>query len=237
MIGFLTARAWQHVPLHRAIVAAIRDHGEEVRVFSPEEVAIDIHAGMTCLCNDKLLQAVVFARGTLPHPRTLFSYQDSALLLRRLPSTPTRWTMKPVHGQRGRGVKLSDTSHKAAWGLGGRVNETASRWATLVQEWIDHPGQPRHHVRCDVIGGHTVHAGVLTAPAGRLLTNFAQGATWKPLPTVPTQIATLAETASAAVGADCTGVDLIIDGDDRWWVLECNEMPSLGRVSRAALAS
>lgn len=189
------------------------------------------------ICNDKALQSVTFSAHGLPHPRTLFALDGRSLGGPGV-TLPEKWVTKPVHGRRGRGVQVGGES-------GRRLPPTQPRELKapdydnlpLVQDFIDHPSQPRHHIRCNVIGGRAVLAGRLFAADDKVITNQAQGGRWEAYDEIPGEVSALAERAALAVGADYTGVDLISDDLGRLFVLECNEMPDLGLASIPKMAS
>lgn len=174
------------------------------------------------ICTDKTLQATVFARHGIPHPVTLYSPRGTACF----PASAGEWVAKPVHGSLGIGIHpFTGTGEPAAVPPG-----------YMVQAMIDHIGEPRQHIRCNVFGGKAKRAGTLSAPRGRWITNQAQGGVWELFEGIPPDVAELAEAAARAVGADCTGVDMMRDREGKLWVLECNEMPQFAEVSARLLA-
>ncbi len=174
------------------------------------------------ICSDKALQAMLLTRKRLPHPRTLFAPGDGPVTYGRLVDPNEQWVVKPVHGSRGRDVSFL-LEPKAV----GEFLETAARGQQVLQPFVNHPGQPRHHVRCHVVGRRAVSAGRLVAPKGQLVTNHARGGRWEPYEAIPADVAALAVATAQALGVDYGGVDLIRNEAGRWLVLECNNMPRL----------
>ena len=202
---------------------------EILYLFEDAGIRVVNPPGAWRVCYDKTLQAGAFAKHAIPHPKTVFAPAQDGASLRALVSTLEEWVVKPVHGRGGLGVRFLVESERI-----GRFLENPAAYLKrrdagpfLVQSFITHPQEPRHHIRCHVVGGMAVSAGMLLAPPGRYLTNRAQGGTWRALEEIPPVIASLSEGAALAIGLDYTGVDLACDEAGSWWVLECNNMPDL----------
>lgn len=163
-------------------------------------------------CHDKLLTARLLGAAGVPHPRTrrLESARSADVL--RYPVVA-----KPRFGSWGRDVELcldrealdryvSMVQTRSWWRIGG-----------IVQELVRPVGID---LRVIVAGGRVVGAASRTAAAGEWRTNVAVGGTaTTALP--PADACELALAASAALGIDFAGVDLLPAGDD-WIVLEVN---------------
>jgi ribosomal protein S6--L-glutamate ligase len=72
--------------------------------------------------------------------------------------------------------------------------------------------------------GNRVLAGMRRLGNGSWRTNVAQGGTAEACE-VPGSAALLALRAAEALGAEIAGVDLLLDGDDRWHLIEVNACP------------
>jgi len=163
-------------------------------------------------CHDKLLTARLLRAAGVPHPRTqrLESVQSAEEL--RYPVVA-----KPRFGSWGRDVALcsdpraldryvSTMERRNWWTIGG-----------VVQELVRPLGID---LRVVVAGGRVVGAASRTAAPGEWRTNVAAGGTAsRALP--PADACELALAATAALGIDFAGVDLLPLGDG-WIVLEVN---------------
>jgi RimK family alpha-L-glutamate ligase len=163
-------------------------------------------------CHDKLLTARLLRAAGVPHPRTrrLESVQSAEGL--RYPVVA-----KPRFGSWGRDVALcsdpcaldryvSTMERRNWWTIGG-----------VVQELVRPLGID---LRVVVAGGGVVGAASRTAAPGEWRTNVAVGGTAsRALP--PADACELALAATAALGIDFAGVDLLPLGDG-WIVLEVN---------------
>ena len=163
-------------------------------------------------CHDKLLTARLLRAAGVPHPRTrrLESVESAEGL--RYPVVA-----KPRFGSWGRDVALcsdpraldryvSTMERRSWWTIGG-----------VVQELVRPLGID---LRVVVAGGRVVGAASRTAAPGEWRTNVAVGGTAsRALP--PADACELALAATAALGIDFAGVDLLPLGEG-WIVLEVN---------------
>lgn len=178
-------------------------------------------------CNDKGLQALLFAQHGIAHPRSLhaFSYAQVREAVSELgwPSV-----LKPVSGSWGRGVtKMVDEECVDAW-VGGRESADAAGklFPVLVQKYIDKPG---HDLRVVVVGRTPVVAIQRVSQDWR--TNTHLGAEVKRV-----EITDAIEKSCAQVvdvlGDGFYGVDLVEDrSTGELMVLEVNANPEFARSS------
>jgi [lysine-biosynthesis-protein LysW]--L-2-aminoadipate ligase len=101
------------------------------------------------MCNDKGLQALLFARRGVPHPasRHAFSFDQVRTMVAEV-GWPA--VVKPVSGSWGRGVtRLVNAECLDAW-IGGResLDAAGKLFPVLVQEYVDKPG---HDLRVVVV--------------------------------------------------------------------------------------
>lgn len=101
-------------------------------------------------CNDKGLQALLFARHGVPHPVSHHAFSFGQV---REAAAAVGWpaVVKPLSGSWGRGVtRLVDEECLDAW-IGGRESVDAAEklFPVLVQEYVDKPG---HDLRVIVVG-------------------------------------------------------------------------------------
>lgn len=179
------------------------------------------------LCNDKGLQALLFARYGVPHPvsRHAFSYAQV-----REAVAEVGWPaiIKPVSGSWGRGVtRLTDRECMDAW-IGGRESADAASklFPVVVQEYVDKPG---HDLRVIVVGRTPVVAISRTSDGWR--TNTHLGAQVDQVDVTP-EIAELCEQVVGLVGEGFYGIDLVEErttGELK--VLELNANPEFALSS------
>ena len=170
------------------------------------------HAGLMT-AHDKLATAGALVRAGVRHPRT-------AHVAPWLPPPPldTPLVLKPRFGSWGRDVVRCDDPLDLVETLG-RLRHRVWFNATggIVQQLVPPCG---HDLRLVVAGGRVVGAVRRVAAPGEWRTNVALGARRVPV-TPPEEAVRLAVDATAAVGLDLAGVDLI-PAEDGWTVLEVN---------------
>ncbi|MFJ7153162.1 RimK family alpha-L-glutamate ligase [Streptomyces sp. NPDC100445] len=215
-----------------AALALIRNlsHREAISVSRRLE-----HAGVTTLnraaaietCNDKGLQALLFARHGIPHPATrhAFSYDQVRARVTEL-GLPA--VVKPVSGSWGRGVtKMANAECVEAW-AGGRESADASGklFPVVVQEYVDKPG---HDLRVVVVGRSPVVAIQRVSDDWR--TNTHLGAEVRRTEVTP-EIEKLCGQVVDVLGPGFYGVDLVEDrATGNLLVLEVNANPEFARSS------
>ena len=179
------------------------------------------------ICNDKGLQALVFARNGVPHPVSChaFSYEQV-----RTAIDAVGWpaVVKPVSGSWGRGVtRLLDTNCLDAW-VGGRESADAAGklFPVLVQEYVEKPG---HDLRVIVVGRTPVVAIQRISDDWR--TNTHLGASVARTE-ITAEIEKLCAQAVDVLGEGFYGVDLLADKDTgEMKVLEVNANPEFAKSS------
>lgn len=174
-------------------------------------------------CVDKFYTTALLARAGLLVPETTVCQRvdDALAAVRRL----GRVILKPIFGSMGQGlVRLDDPD--VAW----RVLRTLdlTRPVYYVQQAIAHDGWD---VRVFVAGGRVVGAIRRHAGEGEWRTNVARGGRAEAIaPHDPSELpaawTALALAATAAVGADHAGVDLLPARDGQLYVLEVNAIPA-----------
>lgn len=92
----------------------------------------------------------------------------------------------------------------------------------LLQKFI--PTRGRRDIRALVIGGEVAGAMQLLPPAGEFRANYHLGATGQAI-VLTDPLLEVAVEATRAVGLDIAGVDLIVDAQDRVYVIEVNYAP------------
>ncbi|WP_326595107.1 RimK family alpha-L-glutamate ligase [Streptomyces sp. NBC_01803] len=177
------------------------------------------------ICNDKGLQALLFARHGVPHPasRHAFSVEQVRELATEAGGPVV---VKPVSGSWGRGVTLlPDRDGVEAW-IGGResVDAAGRSFPVLVQEYVDKPG---HDLRVVVVGRTPVVA--IERASDDWRTNTHLGARVRRVEVTPA-VERLCARAVDVLGDGFYGVDLIEDArTGELKVLEVNANPEFAR--------
>jgi ribosomal protein S6--L-glutamate ligase len=173
---------------------------------------------------DKFYTTALLQEAGLPVPDTVVCerHADALAAVRAMGDV----VIKPIFGSLGHGmVRVTDPE------VARRVVEPLEQVSSVfyVQQTIDHGGCD---IRVFVIGGRVVGAIERTAPAGEWRTNVARGGSARAID-LPVAWADLARRATAIVGADYAGVDLLPSRDGRVFVLEVNGIPGWQGLQQA----
>ena len=189
-----------------------------VAVINPPkalEAAVDKYL---CLC--RLQEA------GLPVPRTLVC-EDPQEAMKAFAELKEQAVLKPLFGSEGRGILRPRSSEEARKAF----EEIASaRGVFYLQEFIDHGGAD---LRLLVIDGQVTASMARTAPPGEWLTNIARGGSAESLE-AGAALENLALRATAAVGAEIAGVDIIQGPDGAPRILEVNAIPGWRAISEVS---
>lgn len=180
---------------------------------------------------NKGLQLAVFEREGIPHPWSVFGQDVTGDTV----ADRARWdgrsyVLKP-HAA-GRGVDVQKTNSRD---IAVKMLSKTPRYqeGVLLQEYLDHAPEHRHHFRVNVVGGRAVAGHQVRAAKGSWITNRARGgrsmAHHSTIEDVPAEVVQLGVRAATAIGADYSGVDVIKGADGAYYVLETNEFPGFGR--------
>jgi RimK family alpha-L-glutamate ligase len=175
-------------------------------------------------CVDKFYTTALLQEAGIPVPETVVCEGTAAALeaCREMGDA----IVKPIFGSLGRGmVRVTDPE------VALRVVEPLAQVSSVfyVQRTIDHGGRD---VRVFVVGGRVVGAIERVAPAGEWRTNVARGGAVKSID-LPPAWAEMALSASAVVGANYAGVDVLQSRDGEVFVLEVNGIPGWKGVQQA----
>jgi [lysine-biosynthesis-protein LysW]---L-2-aminoadipate ligase len=186
----------------------------ELRRAKARGVHVLNEPGALLAAHDKLMTAIRLAAAGVPHPRT--AHVDGSSLL---PSLTPPFVVKPRFGSWGLDVyRCEDTLQLAAClaSLAGR--QWFERQGVLVQELVPPQG---YDLRIIVAGGMVAGAIERVAADREWRTNVALGG-WRRQTDPPVEARALAVEASAALGGDLVGVDLLPNAQGGWTVLEIN---------------
>ncbi len=149
-----------------------------------------------------------------------------AMLERRPSGERGDVVIKPIFGSMGHGiVRVSDPD------VAFRVFQSLAQVNAVfyIQRAVDHGGRD---IRVFVVGGQIVGAIERRAPDGDWRTNVSRGGSARPFD-LPPAWASLALRATAALGADYAGVDLLPAKDGTVVIVEVNGIPGWKGLQRA----
>ena len=173
---------------------------------------------------DKFYTTALLQEAGLPTPETVVCESATAAMATVLAMGDA--VIKPLFGSMGHGmVRVSDPD------VAFRVVRSLEqlRIVFYVQRTVDHGGRD---VRVFVIGGRVLGAIERRAPDGQWRTNVSLGGSARPFE-LPSAWEQLALQATAAIGADYAGVDLLPSHDGTVFVLEVNGIPGWQGLKQA----
>jgi tetrahydromethanopterin:alpha-L-glutamate ligase len=182
-------------------------------------------------CVDKSMTSFLLARRGVPTPPT-WAVQSAEAAAARCAAEAANGrplVLKPLFGAQGRGLRL-------VRGAGDLPPAEEVGGVYYLQRFVGHERDGWHDYRVLVVAGRAVAA--MRRRGAGWVTNIGRGGIAEPVAATG-QLAQLARSAAAAVGADHAGVDLIEDGARGLVVLEVNSMPAwqgLQAVSAANVA-
>jgi tetrahydromethanopterin:alpha-L-glutamate ligase len=220
-VRFVPGGSFEEVTLYLGVLHALRELG--VTVWN------DARAIERCV--DKSTTTFFLQREGLPTPRTFAGVDriEAEQIVAALLAEGHKLVQKPLFGAQGKGLRLIEKIADLA--APEEVNGVY-----YLQEFV-FPAQTQHQDwRLFVCAGHVVAAMIRHGESW--ITNIKQGARAKAA--IPSQaLVDLALRATASVGADYAGVDIIQAPDGRFLVLEVNSMPAwngLQQVTRIRIS-
>jgi RimK family alpha-L-glutamate ligase len=179
-------------------------------------------------CVDKFYTTALLHEAGLPTPETIVceGAGEAMQAIRALLAGGGEVIIKPLFGSMGHGmVRVNDA--EVAFRV---VRPLAQMRAVFyLQRAIEHDGRD---FRAFVVDGRVIGAIERVAPAGEWRTNVARGGTTRSVD-LPEEWQQLALRASAIVGAEYAGVDLVRSRDGHVFVLEVNGIPGWQGLQRA----
>lgn len=166
---------------------------------------------------DKFLASELLQSHGLDIPHT-FCCQDSDTAIEAFERLGRDIVVKPLFGAEGRGI-LRIEDEQLAWRVFRAIEKIGG--VIYLQPYIKHPGWD---LRIFILGQKVLGGMKRTAPQGAWMTNVAQGGKGEAYK-LNSDLEEIGVKASKAVGAEIAGVDLILDEDGKWLVLEVNAVP------------
>jgi len=166
---------------------------------------------------DKFLASELLQSHGLDIPHT-FCCQDSDTAMEAFERFGKDIVVKPLFGAEGRGI-LRIEDEQLAWRVFRAIEKIGG--VIYLQPYIKHPGWD---LRIFILGKKVLGGMKRTAPQGAWMTNVAQGGKGEAYK-LNSNLEEIGIKASNAVGAEIAGVDLILDENEKWLVLEVNAVP------------
>lgn len=166
---------------------------------------------------DKFLASELLQSHGLDIPKT-FCCQDSDTAMEAFERFGKDIVVKPLFGAEGRGI-LRIEDEQLAWRVFRAIEKIGG--VIYLQPYIKHPGWD---LRIFILGEKVLGGMKRTAPQGAWMTNVAQGGKGEAYK-LNSNLEEIGIKASNAVGAEIAGVDLILDENGKWLVLEVNAVP------------
>jgi RimK family alpha-L-glutamate ligase len=166
-------------------------------------------------CTDKSTASFLLAQARIPTPATFVAgSRAEALRIMRSEAARGPLVVKPLFGAQGWGLKLLHREEDLP-------TEEEARGVFYLQRFV--PPRDVWYEDMRILVSHGEAIGAMRRRSRRWITNVRQGA--KPTPCEPTpRERELALRASAALGAEFAGVDIISGADGLPMVLEVNSM-------------
>jgi RimK family alpha-L-glutamate ligase len=167
---------------------------------------------------DKSMTSFLLQRAGVPTPPTWVteSAAEARAVLRREGAAGREVVVKPLFGSQGTGLR------RLAAGMDIPGMEQY-RHVCYLQRYIESGDGRWHDHRVFVIAGRAVAA--MLRRGASWVNNVAKGGRCEALE-LTAELAHLAESATATVGADYAGVDIVRGEDGRLWVIEVNGIPA-----------
>jgi tetrahydromethanopterin:alpha-L-glutamate ligase len=203
----IAAGSFEAVTRRLGVLHALREHG--VLVWN------DARAIERCV--DKSMTSFLIARAGVPTPDTwTVEGRPEALRIARRETIRGPLVLKPLFGSQGRGLKLIGAA-------GELPDEGAVASVYYLQRFVGGPGPEHSDFRVLVSRGRIVAA--MRRRAAHWITNVKQGGRPEAAK-LDEELAALAIRSATAVEADFAGVDILVGGDGKPYVLEVNSMPA-----------
>lgn len=176
-------------------------------------------------CVDKAMTSFLVSQAGLPTPRS-WTVESRKQAERIVAAETHALVLKPLFGAQGKGLKLIGRPEDLP------PTEEIAGGVYYLQRFIGHSLDGRwSDYRVLVSRGRAVAA--MRREAACWITNIKQGALARPIEP-DRELEDLAVAATAAVGGDFCGVDILKDADGRPHVLEVNSMPAWTGLKKAS---
>jgi RimK family alpha-L-glutamate ligase len=212
----ISAGSFEQVTMRLGVLHALR------------ELGVPVHNDARAIerCVDKSMTSFLLHKRGIPTPATwsIESMAEARRLVRAEARPERPLVLKPLFGSQGRGLRLID-------GLAALPPADEVAGVYYLQQFIRGAAPGWRDWRVFVVGGRAIAAMIRHGKHWR--TNASQGARCEGVPPAG-ELASLAIAATAAIGADYAGVDIVRDADDCHLVLEVNSMPAWAALQRVA---
>jgi ribosomal protein S6--L-glutamate ligase len=179
------------------------------------------------IARNKFLTQQVLAAAGLPCPDTVFVNDKSGFdhAVDRLGGYPV--VVKPVSERQGEGVlRVTDQTDARQRALPALDRHRG----LMVQRYL--PPENRRDIRALIIGGECSCAATLFPPEGDFRANFHLGSDIRPA-TLSDELEQTAVAAAKAVGCDVAGVDMMVNAENRPFIVEVNYSPGFKGMESA----
>jgi ribosomal protein S6--L-glutamate ligase len=179
------------------------------------------------IARDKFLTQQALTAAGLPCPDTIFVNAAPGFIraVERLGGYPV--VAKQVSGRQGHDVMRimnTDDAHELA------LPALDRRKGLIVQRYF--PPEKRRDIRALVIGGKFICAATLIPASDDFRANFHLGSEIEST-ALSGKLESIAITAAATIGCDVAGVDMMIDADNRPFIVEVNYAPGFKGLESA----
>lgn len=178
------------------------------------------------LARDKFAALQALVQAGVPVPRTAY-FSDPQQ--REMAMAQVGWPLvsKLLEGSQGVGVMLAESAASARGLLDTLLHLQRE---AVVQRYL----AGREDLRVIVLAGRILASMRRRAPLDDFRSNLHRGGEAAPVGDLPATWAAIALRATAALGLDFAGVDLMADADGQALVLEVNPVPSLEGIERVS---
>lgn len=183
--------------------------------------------GAVTIARNKFLTHQALTAAGLPCPDTIFVNETPGFFhaVDQLGGYPV--VAKQVSERQGDGVmRIMDMNDARQRGL----PALDRRQGLMVQRYL--PPENRWDIRALIIGGELICAATLIPPKGEFRANVHLGSNIQPK-ALSAELEQIAITATAAVGCDVAGVDMMVDAENRPFIVEVNYSPGFKGMEAA----
>lgn len=211
----------------RSVLVGVKPVTQLLNHFSQKGVKFfDNHLSEVGYSINKINDYGKMALQRIPLPRTFHTSRHESFL-DHAESLGYPVIIKPIYTGKGKGIDKIETKEQLAQYVEEMKAAGASAKLRLIQEFIPY----KHDLRVMVIGDFVL-AMERIPQEGDFRANFSLGGDVKPFE-IDDEIKTLAKKAAKAIGLNHAGVDVLITGDGKKYILEANHSPGFEGMEKA----